>query len=95
MNNYFKLNSKELEESLIPGTIASIKRSIDRARMDLEDKVADAESHLNSVSTITKLTNFDAKKWVEARNEALNKVKLAKAELANFIENFKETSENE
>lgn len=88
LKEFIKLNEKELQESMIDDSVAQIKRSIERKRMDLEDEVHKAKTNLHNVSVITSLKNFDSAKWVENRNEAMNKLKLSQAELENYNQNF-------
>ena len=93
MKEFIKLNKEELEQSMLEDVVASTGRAVARKRMDLEEAVASAKRALKTVSTITTLTGFDATRWVDNRNHALNKVKLAMAELENFNENFKSKAE--
>ena len=95
LNDFLKLDAKELQNSMVEDTIHSLKRSVERRRMDLEDKVFKAKKEVTRVSTITSLTNLDPERWVLDRGEALNKQKAAEAELAIFNENFKEEEEAE
>jgi len=57
MKEFFKLNAKELEASLIPETEAQIQRDITRREFDLEDAVGKAKKNLSKVSTITSLND--------------------------------------
>ena len=91
MEEFIILKSKELEASLVKNAEKQLKRAVDRTRMDLEDAVSAAETKCTNDSIITTVKNFNknsAIDWVNTRNENLNAVKLAKAELQAFNKNF-------
>lgn len=85
---FIVLDPAKITEAKKKDVISKLDRAITRRILDLEDKVSETKSALESYSTITSLDKFDADQWIARRNELINEVALAEAELSNFKENF-------
>ena len=93
VTSFLALDEKKRDAAAAAGLEKKVERVIRRKTDELEEAVESAEENLSKVSTITTLKGFNASDWVNARNNALTNLANAKADLAEFVENFSDTTE--
>lgn len=91
LKKFIKVDPKKLSKERAERVEKLLSRCVDQERAKLEDAIFECENTVDNVSDITSLENFtkdSATNWVRKRNNALNDLKEAKAELELFNANF-------
>lgn len=88
LENFIKVDKKELQADNVEVTLNSLDRAVKRRRMDLEDAIDKAKVHTKKVSTITNVEDVDGEAWLANREAALEQEALVVAKLKWFNEKF-------